>query len=444
MKVVIAIHHFLSRYTSGGEIHGYQIASWLMRQGHDVRVICIERIDHGPDDGVYWEDTEYETIPVRRLSFDLAKAPDRLRWEYDNPWIEKHLRHFLAEIEPDVFHLISGYLMGAGALRAARELGIPIAITLTDFWFLCPRINLLHPNGELSTPDRFDVAACTRCRFEEKRRFRIPARVAPRVANWFWRQMRDPKWGRLLGYSEVADRLGQRDRTLMDMLSAADVLICPSGFTLEGFRARGLDPEKLALNVHGVNTSTWLPVSERDRSGSGLHIGYLGQIEPHKGVHLLVEAFQRLQSPTPLKLMIYGNEKASPRYTNRLRRLARGDERVMILGRYEPEQVAQVLAQIDVLVIPSVWNEIGPLVMYEALHTRTPVVASDIPNMSHIVHDEKNGLLFSCGDSADLAKQLQRLIDHPDLLARLRDGIEPGKGIDEEMSALFSLYASIL
>jgi glycosyltransferase involved in cell wall biosynthesis len=443
MKVLFAVHHFPPRHAAGAELRARDAAAWLLKQGHDVHVVCVEHVDRGPDDGVLWEDDEYERIPVRRLSFDMSKAPDRFRWEYDNPWIEKHLRDFLAQVRPDVFHLVSGYLLGAGALRAARTLHIPIVITLTDFWFLCPRVNLLRPDGTLSSADEFDAAACTRCWFEERRRFRIPARMVPGATDWFWRHVFDSGWGELFGCSEIGDRLRQRNRTLTEILSAADVLICPSRFLLEKFRARGITSRKLVLNVHGLDSSNWLPVSDVDRPDHAFCIGYLGQIDSHKGVHLLVEAFTQLRSRTPLELVIHGDETAFPRYTRRLRKLARGDGRVKMLGRYEPRQVAQLLAQIDVLVIPSTWNEIGPLVMYEALQTRTPVVASDIPNMSDVVRHEENGLLFACGDGADLAGQLQRLLDEPDLVSRLRDGIEPVKTMAEEMDTLQDVYRSL-
>lgn len=443
MKIVIGVHHFPPHHRAGAELRAYNAAAWLQRQGYTVRVICVEHVDRGRGEGLLGQDTEYEDIPVHRLSFDMTSAPDGFRWEYDNPWIEQHLRQYLAQLKPDVFHLISGYLLGAGALRAARALGIPTVITLTDFWFLCPRVNLLRPDGRLCTADRFDARACTRCKFEEKRRFRIPARLAPGVADRFWRRAFAPEGRRLLPFSGVADQFRQRDRTLMEALSAADALICPSHFSLEKFKARGIDPRKLVLNTHGLDCSNWLPALGIDRPNGVFRIGYMGQIDQHKGVHLLVEAFTRLQSETQLELAVHGDEAAVPEYTRRLRRLAGGDARVKLLGRYDPRQIAQLLAQIDILVIPSTWNEIGPWVMYEALQCKTPVVASDIPNMSDVIRHEKNGLLFACGDGVDLAAQLQRLVDEAGLLSRLRDGIGPVKTMAEEMATLQQVYHSL-
>jgi glycosyltransferase involved in cell wall biosynthesis len=444
MKTVIAVHHFPPRHMAGAELRAYDAAAWLLRHGYDVDVVCVERVDSGPEGRVICEDDIYQGIPVHRLSFDMAGAPDPQRWEYDNPWIETYMQGFLAAQRPDVLHLISGYLMGAGTLRAATAQDIPIVISLTDFWFLCPRVNFLRPDGRLAACDQFDAAACTRCACEEKRRFRIPAAVAPGVADRFWDGALDRRLGKALGLPEIAARLEQRHVALMDMLSAADALICPSRFLLERFRVRGVDPTQLVLNTHGLDTSGWLPAPDAGTSDGKLRVGYLGQIHPHKGVHLLVEAFTRLPPGTPLELVIYGDATADREYARRLTKLARGDDRIKWMGRYQPSQVAQVLADIDVLVIPSTWNEIGPLVMYEALHTKTPVVASDIPNMSYVVEHGRNGLLFSCGSSADLATKLQQLLDDASLLPRLREGIEPVKSMDEEMAQIASLYQSVV
>jgi glycosyltransferase involved in cell wall biosynthesis len=445
LKVVIAVHHFPPNHNSGAELRAYRTAAWLRDHECDVRVVCVEHIDRGPDGGVSWEDGTYKGVPVRRLSLNLSKASDRFRWSYDNPWIESHVRDYLAQVEPDIFHMVSGYLFGAGALRAARALGIPAVITLTDYWFLCPHINLLRSDGKpCASPDTFDATACVRCKSEERRRFRIPAKVVPGAVDWFWIHAFESGWGRLCAFSDVADQFKRRNHTLMEALSAADALICPSRFLIEKLVARGIDRHKLILSSHGLDCSSWLPVSDIDEPDHVFRIGYMGQIAPHKGVHLLLEAFAQLRSDSQLELSICGDETVFPRYTRRLRELGRGDRRIKILGRYDYQHVAQILGRMDILVIPSTWNEIGPWVMYEAFQTKTPVVASDIPNMSYVVQHEENGLLFACGESTTLADQLQRLIDSPDLLAWLKGGIGPVKSIAEEMEELQDTYCLVL
>lgn len=444
MKILIAVHHFPPRFQAGAELRACRTARWMRRRGHDARVIAVERIDHGPDDGAAWQDDEYEGVPVRRLFYDLRKAPaarpaDRLRWEYDNPWIERHLAGCLSEWQPDLFHLISGYIMGAGALKAARHARVPAVVTLVDFWFFCRRLTLLQPAGRLSSPTSYDPRACARCFFEEKRRFRVIAQKMPAVASAWWSLAFSTGLGRLLGLDDITRQFEARYHDLMTALRAAAVIVCPSRFLIETFTAHGIDRHRLVLNTHGLDTSLWLPAAPRAPDGV-FRVGYIGQIEHHKGAHLAAQALPRLRADRPLELLIYGNEQAAPAYTEFLRRQIAGDARIRIMGRYSNEQVAQILAQFDALVIPSLWPEIGPWTLFEAFEARLPVVATNLPNMSYVVEHDRNGLLFRAGDVDDLARQLQRLIDEPALAQRLVANIPPVRTIDEEMAVLQEVY----
>jgi glycosyltransferase involved in cell wall biosynthesis len=442
MKVLIAVHHFPPLYAAGAELRAFRTARWMRAHGHDARVICVEDISHGPNPGLIWEDDEYQGIPVRRLFFNVDHYPssDPLEWEFDNVWIEQHLDQYFKQLQPDIYHVISGYLTGAGAMRAAFRAGTPVVVTPTDFWFICPRMNLLRMTGELSNPERFDAKACARCKLEEKRRYRLPAQVAPQATDLFWSLTFDSALGRRLGATALEQHFIRRNRTLTEMLSKATAVVCPSRFLVETLRARGALPEQVFQISHGLDTTGWLPAEPRDAGDNVFRIGYLGQVEPHKGIHVVVDALNRMDVARPLELWIHGNEHTSPSYTTQLRKLAQGDPRVVIKGRYPYEEVARIMARFDVLVIPSLWNEIGPWVMFEAFQTKTPVIASDLPNMSYVINHEENGLLFRRGDSQDLALQLHRLIEDPNLRQRIIDGIRPPKTIDQEMAELEEVY----
>lgn len=443
MRIALAVHHFPPNYSAGAELRAYRTARWLSNYGHDLQIITVESVKDGSDDGIAWEDDEYKGLQVRRLTFDLSKSKDSFIWEYDNPWIYDHLVEYFAEIKPDVFHLISGYILGAGAIKAARFHQLPVVVTLTDFWFFCPRINLVRPDGTLSNAYEFDSQNCTRCRFEERQRFRLPAQLMPDMAKKFWATAFDAKWSGLLGINEIDQKFKDRNSTLIDILSEASAIICPSQFLIDTLLARGLPEQKLHFIQHGLDKSSWAPAGNRNNHDT-FRIGYLGQINKHKGLHLLIRAFKKLKTTIPLELLIYGDPLSVPKYTKSLEKLTGDDVRIKFLGKYEYSQVAKNFSQLDVLVIPSIWNEIGPWVMYEAFETKTPVIASDIPNMSHIIRHEKNGLLFRCRDWQDLANQLRRLVENEDLRLNLIRGINPVNTIDSEMDDLNQVYQDVV
>jgi glycosyltransferase involved in cell wall biosynthesis len=105
----------------------------------------------------------------------------------------------------------------------------------------------------------------------------------------------------------------------------------------------------------------------------------------------------------------------SPYYTDRLRRLASQAPGVHFHGRYRHEELAAVLEPIDLLVVPSRWYEGSPYVILEAFAHRKPIIATRLGALPELVRDEVDGLLFARDNVADLARQMQRVVDHPAL-----------------------------
>jgi glycosyltransferase involved in cell wall biosynthesis len=101
---------------------------------------------------------------------------------------------------------------------------------------------------------------------------------------------------------------------------------------------------------------------------------------------------------------------------------------------------------VDWVVVPSVWWETGPLVVWEAFQYGRPVICSDIGGMSEKVADGVNGLHFRRGDAVDLAAAMQRAMETPGLWDTLRGGIpsRPGHPLDEHVANLTGIYSSLL
>ena len=431
MRTVLAVHHFPPRYTSGAELRAYRTACWLRERGHEVHVVCVEAIDAGDGRGLSFEDGLYDGLRVRRLRFDLAAAPDRFRWTYDNGWIGEHLRGYLTELAPDVLHLISGYLMSGSTLRAASEVGVPTVVTLTDFWFLCPRITLLRSNGQVCAPP-FDGGRCARCLGEEKRRYRIPGRLAPGLMEAFWRAQR----GR-------AARIDGRTAFLRDTLKLVDAIISPSLFLREVYMEAGMAPREIIFCRQGRDFPGLTPEMLDRSTGVELRIGYMGQINPTKGVHVLIQAVRRLPAAR-VRVKIYGDTARFPAYVRRLRRLAAGDDRIVFAGTYDAAELGGIMAETDVVVVPSVWYENSPNVILEAQAYGRPVVASAQGGMAELVRDGVDGLLFVPGDADDLARQLGRLVGEREFVRRLAANAPPVKGLEKEMMELEAVYRGVV
>lgn len=432
MKIIIAVHHFPPHYTGGAEWVAYHMAVALQSRGHSVKVVCVENVDQGSTGAITWVDELFEGIPVRRLSFNRDSVPDPVRWEYDNLWIGQHFDRLFDEFQPDIFHLISGYLMSGRPIWVAHAHGIPTVVSLEDFWFLCPRITLLRSDGKLSALP-IDPVVCARCLAGEKRRFKFLNQIVPGVMQSYWQLQKSKAQG-----------IMARTKFLKKTLQKIDRLIIRSKFLGSTYINAGAPPEKMVFSRQGLDFPAVLPEGMNKTIDQPLRVGYLGQIAWHKGIHVLLEAVRRIPE-TRLEVKVYGNTERFPGYTAQLKRIIAGDQRISLAGSYSGyEEEARVLRDLDVVVVPSLWYENSPNVILESFAQRIPVIASDLGGMAELVQHEKNGLLFEVGNAEDLARQIQRLCVEPGLQPRLQAGIGPVKRVSEEIDELELVYQNLL
>lgn len=432
MRIVLPVHHFPPTYSAGAELYTYRLARWLNQHGHQAEVVCVERVDLDDGEKLRAVQDEYDGVPVWRLSLDLRRAP--FAWSYDNPLIGRWMRGYLESFGPDLLHLQSGYLISASPLFAARDLGVPTLVTLHDFWFLCPRITLQRGDGSLCATLPEDPAACGWCARLAGRRYRLPNQLS----------------GGMLGAvatrfdlaGERADQAMRRAR-LVEALASVDRAIAPSRF-LAGRYAGFVPAERLHVMRLGLDRQALATAGPPPDDGV-MRLGYIGQIAPHKGVHVLVRALQRVpRLGQPIELTIYGNLAQNPEYTARLQRMIGDDPRIRLAGPFDNRQAAEVLGRLHAIVVPSLWYENSPLAIQEAQAAGRPVLTSALGGMAELVRDGIDGLHFRPGDADDLARQIQRLRVEPGLLARLRSQARPPVTIDEEMPELLGLYEGAL
>lgn len=427
MYISLAVHHFPPHYTGGAEWRAFRTARALIARGHRVQVVTIEDIQ-----GETFEAraTEYEGVSVTRLSFNLQAAPDPFRWQWDNPWIGEFFRSEFAARRPDVFHLFSGYLMTASPLRVAQGMGIPTVVSLTDFWFLCPRITLLRSDGSLSTPP-IDPLRCARCLGEEKRRFRYLGKAFPALAKGYWRLQK-----------RNANAIAQRLNYLLDTLNHVSCAISPSNFVRQVHIQAGIASERIVFSRQGRDFPSLDEASRQKTPGERLRVGYIGQIAAHKGVHTLLEAVRALPD-CPLEVYLYGNANAFPAYTRRLKRLSAGNERIHWQGVFPREAIGEVHRNLDVLVVPSVWYENSPNTILEAFAYGTPVLASDLGGMAELVAPGVNGLRFPPGNSKALSLHLKALATDKSRLESLRPSADGIPSVAQEIDALETIYKTV-
>lgn len=444
MKILLVSNGFPPHQWAGTETYTAGIARELRARGHQVQVICGGEWTAGAE---YWGGavTEaYADIPVCRLNVNWTKAPDPFRYLYDNPEVAHFLHNFLDKMQPDLVHVTSCERLSASVIRVAKAAQVGVVLSLTDFWFLCPRITLLRTDGE-NCDGRTSAWECTRCLAQNAKIYRWSRLMLSEAGVWYLLNAvsRFSLLTRQRGLRGMIGDMDARKRILRELFAAADYRITASRFVHDTFLRNGFDqPTQLQPYGHDIG---WLDGYPGKRPSSQLRIGFIGQIIESKGVHLLLQAMALLQAPygEQIAIRIYGNVKKSVAYGDYLLQLAADLKHIEFRGTYHHEQSGAVFAELDLLVVPSLWYDF-PLIIHEAFAAGTPVIATNLAGMAEAVEHEVNGLLFARGDVEELAAHLRRLLDDPTLLPHLQRGIKSVKTINQEVNELESIYHQVL
>ena len=446
MRILLVTSFFPPTQTAGTEKRTLGYALSLQRLGHEVQVVCAGRWN---EDNQYWNgymDELYEGVPVRRVHVNWTLATDPNRFLYDNPVLQRFIGQWLTEWKPDIMHITSCVTMSAGMVQAAKDLGIPIVLTLTDFWFICPRINLVRVDGSLCD-GQTTAWDCLQCMLGNTKVYRGLRSVLPEkiVSAVLEEVSRHPSLSRQRGLRGMALNMEHRKSYLSQIVQMVDYVTAPS--TVLGEMVNNALPGEKEIHViHSGHDLSWLGnLTEKKRSGL-VRIGYIGQIIPIKGVDVLISAFASAGfTKEEAELMVFGDPMKDSAYYRQLEQLQKSSDAIVkFSGAFPHAHLGKILSEIDVLVVPSLWHENNPRVIQEAFASRTPVIASNVGGISEFVQHEKSGLLFERGNVEDLSAQLQRVVYEKDLLQELQSGIPTVKSMDDEMSEFQEVYNKLI
>ena len=139
----------------------------------------------------------------------------------------------------------------------------------------------------------------------------------------------------------------------------------------------GLPDEKIAVIPQGLS-DTMLPQLRENattmRTGC-LRVGYIGRATEIKGCHLLLDAMKLMPADAQMELHVYGCDE-STQYVERLHQMAGGDHRIIFHSVMAAVDVLKEYAQLDVLCIPSIVFETGPLTLLEGIYSGCRVYGS--------------------------------------------------------------------
>ncbi len=234
-------------------------------------------------------------------------------------------------------------------------------------------------------------------------------------------------------------------RAIERRLAAADLIVSVSDYITDKTREQ---LPRLADRCHtlwnGIDPNEFTVAKDHRNRMGPLTIMYAGSVSPHKGLHLLIDAYAQVAASYPdTKLEIVGPLHTVPPsetfpmddpalvreisslyagdYVERLRASIPGalKDRIAITGGVPREELLARYAAADVFVFPSIWDEGYGLPPVEAMAAGVPVVASRSGAVAQTVVDGETGFLVDKNDSAGLAAAITRLLGDLELRATM-------------------------
>lgn len=458
-RVLLTVHKFFPDHRAGTEVLTLKVAQELKRRGYEVRVLTADPPDRdarhfvGPE--IY--EHEYEGVVVHVVGESLRLKGYTFRHEYLHPQIGAYSARLIADFAPDLVHGFHLQNLSASVLEAAFAASVPAVLSTTDFWLVCPVVQLKRPNGQVCRGPAPLAANCLTCYtprlFAPLAEFRqaVTTKRAGigHAVEALPAALSEPVWKALYAsyaackLPEAIEATVARRAALRDLANKVSAIMVPTRLMRDIFVANGIRAELIHDVPFGLDTEPLLPYQAKTPSDV-LRIGFIGTLFEHKGVDLLIKAFQRLPGDCRAVLKIYGDVKQFPEYSQMLVALTSAPSPrsidIEFAGTFPNAKLGEVLSSLDVLVVPSRWYENTPLVIQSALATRTPVIATDLGGMSELVKHEVNGLLFALNDVEGLARQLIRLCRDRGLVEQLRSNIGPQRTMAEMVDDIERVY----
>ncbi len=356
MRIGIISNYYPPNERGGAEVVAKRVADELAKRGHEIFVLT---------------NGTYPSFPFNFENNASTPFPLKLIWhviDLFNPFSKSVIRRFLATKKPDVVltHNLKG--IGLNISRLIQEQGVFQIHTLHDLQLSVPSGLLIHGEEES---------------FLNRSKWRM--------------------W-----YEHAAKKA----------IGKPNVIISPSKFLADYYRTRGFFTDQEILVLPNPKPEIYIPDREADRGGL-MRFLFAGQLEPHKGISVLLEAIKNLP-PTLMKggagggtfeLHVVGRGSMSDLVSAR----ASQDPRIIPHGFISLPQLVHLLSKTDATIVPSLCYENSPTIIYESFASGVPVIASRIGGIPELVIEGESGLLIEAGDVGALSNAMKKMADDRDL-----------------------------
>jgi glycosyltransferase involved in cell wall biosynthesis len=443
MKLLLATYNYPPEAYGGSEVYIEALGAELVRAGHSVEILCGSREQAEGPEPIEIEEGTQGGLKVWRIRLAGGNITMQELYTTRVPGMRDFWKSWLALHRPDVLHLHGRTLaISLSMMEAAADLNIPMVATLHNVPMLCPRNDYITWKGSVCD-GRVELLKCVHC--TTATRAGSLAGITMAALTPLLARLPVPEsggWSRSKSALHYPGLLRMQLKSQQEMLGIVRRWHVFSRWSRQALELNGVPHEKIVLVRHPLILSHE-SFPTRVPRGAALRIGFFGRFDKVKGLPVLLEAMRRAPDAA-LHLEIFGGaqDNSETSIVAQMQAATAHDPRIVWRGRIPHGAQPAALAGLDVVVVPSLWVETGPLTVLEAFSAGLPVVGSDLSGINEWVAEGKNGWLFPPGDSTALAAILERLTRDRSLIEAAQDFPELDSA-KQHTAKIMEIYSSL-
>lgn len=314
-------------------------------------------------------------------NYSIGKKLRLLKNGYNNKEVCQELEDVILKNKPDIAHVHNIYpLISPAIYKLLKKYNLPIVQTLHNYRFICP-------NGLMYNKDKI----CDKC-LKNNHVFACVLDKCYRdsyIQSFWYATIISNAYKR--GYFDKIDRFIALNTFMKDMMDI-------KGFPLF----------KISVIPNFVEEILTNDIEKKD------YFVFVGRLSKEKGIISLINAMKILKD---INLIIIGQ---GPMESTIRECITDNDlKNIKLLGFKTGDEKNKLIKAAKGLIVPSVWFENFPTVVLESFSMGTPVIASKIGGLQHMIENNYNGLLFQAEDSEDLAIKIREINDDSSFMKQL-------------------------
>ncbi len=437
MKIFFCLKTFLPQQVAGTEIYVGALAKGLMRKGLEVAV--IKPIYEAKEITTYY----YEGIKV--LEYPESSYNDRdLQTGRKFPKGTSLFEDILNNEQPDIihFHEISGSNgITIQHVRIAAKLKIRVFATLHVIRYVCKTSTLLYKN-KYECNGVIDIKKCSICLLNQNGIAGLAANIVGNTGVLINRlgidlSNKKNKIACLLNYSQY---IKEHKNNLVEIFELSEKIFVLNKW-FRGILLKNNLPENKIVVVPQALPYTKLNAYQPQveiKERENIRLIYVGRICRIKGLDILLKAFNAIGKQNA-RLDIYGKVTEEDFYRECIL-LSKNNEQIKWKGIADPHKMISILQNYDLLVFPTMVQEMSPFITLEAFEAGISVLASDIFANREVIAEGENGWHFKFRDLKSLQDKLKYLLDNPSEIKKTKNNIPGIKNFDSVVDKHKEVY----